>query len=197
MHLNRKQLMALAVGGSILAAVGTFYLVKTKTSFFQGLPLHCKTFDTKDPTFPDKVEICILSVTKPFAPENGDVELELTFKPSPQERVIVDATVWIADDIEGEGDYKGEINYQNLEIYEHNLLVFHNEKRFSAWYDPIVPKDVRMPMWEWIRTLKSAFDRPKLSFEDKFRKWMDQFVELGAMSTTAVITAWKVIKGVE
>jgi hypothetical protein len=54
-----------------------------------------------------------------------------------------------------------------------------------------------MPMWEWIRTLKSAFDRPKLSFEDKFRKWMDQFVELGAMSTTAVITAWKVIKGVE
>jgi hypothetical protein len=195
MHLNRKQLIALAVGGSIMAAVGTFYLVKTKTSFLQGLPIHCKTFKTADPTFPGEVQICILSVTKPFAPENGDVELELTFKPSPNERTIVDATVWIADDIEGEGDYQGEINYNDMEIYEHNLLVFHTDKRFSAWYDPVVPKDVHIPMWEWIKTLKPAFDRPKLSFEDKFRKWMDQFVELGAMSTTVVVTAWKVFKG--
>jgi len=45
--------------------------------------------------------------------------------------------------------------------------------------------------------LTPAFDRPQLSFEDKFRNWMDKFVELGAMSTTIVLTAWKVLRGVE
>jgi hypothetical protein len=52
-------------------------------------------------------------------------------------------------------------------------------------------------MWIWLSNLAAAFDRPRLSFEDKFRNWMDKFVELGAMSTTIVLTAWKVIRSVE
>lgn len=196
MHLNRKQLVALAVGGSIVASIGTFYLVKTKTSFFQGQPLHCKEFKTKDPTFPGAVEVCVLSVTEPFSPENGDAGLEITFKPSPSENVVADVTAWLADDVEGEGDYVGELNYNQVKIFEHGLLVLDKKERFSAWYDPLVPKDVHKPLWYWLKSLTPAFDRPKLPFEDKFRNWMDQFVELGAMSTTVVITAWKVLREV-
>ncbi len=195
MRLNRKQVMALAVGGTILASVGTFYLVKTKTSWMQGRPLHCKTFPTKDPTYPDKIEVCVVSVTHSFAPENGDVELQLTYMPSPNERVIVDTIAWLADDVEGNGDYKGELNYSRVRIFEHNLLVMDEKKKFSAWYDPLVPKDVQLPMWNWLKSLIPAFDRPKLSFEDKFRNWVDSLLEVSAMGATALATIYKVLKG--
>ena len=196
MRLNRKQLVALAVGGSIMSAVGAFYLIKTKTSWFMGSPLYCKTFPTKDPVFPDgSVKVCVLSVPREYAPLNGDVELELTFQPNPNEVVIADADVWLADTINSlDRDYVGEINYSNLEIYDHGLLTWSKREYFSAWHDPLVPKDVLKPMWYWLKSLIPVFDRPQLTFEDKFRNWMDQFVELGAMSTTGVLTIWKVLK---
>ena len=195
MRLNRSQVIALVVGGSIIAAIGTFYTVKTQTSWLQGRPLHCKTFTTKDATYPGSVEVCVVSVTEPFAPQNGDVELQLTYMPSPNERVIADTTAWIADDVEGQGDYKGEINYGRVRMFGHNLLVLDKKEKFSAWYDPLVPADVHIPMWEWLKDLTPAFDRPKLSFEDKFRNWMDHFLEVGTMAGTAIVTAWKVVKG--
>jgi hypothetical protein len=137
----------------------------------------------------------VVSVTEPFAPQNGDVELQLTYMPSPNERVLADTTAWVADDVEGQGDYKGEINYSRVRIFEHNLLVLDKKGKFSAWYDPLVPEDVHIPMWKWLQSLTPAFDRPKLSFEDKFRNWMDRFLEVGTMAGTAIATAWKVVKG--
>ena len=198
MRLNAKQIIAIAVGGSIVAAISTFYVIKTRTSLFVGKPLYCKEFPTKSPLFPKTLEVCILSIPVPFAPDNGDTELELTFKPSPNERLIVDAIVWSSDNIaDRDVDYTGEINYSNQRLFENNILVYEKPDKISAWHDPLVPEDVHIPLWKWLTTLTPAFDRPKLSFEDKFRNWMDKFVELGAMSTTIVLTVWKVLRSVE
>jgi len=198
MRLNRKQIVTVVIGGSIVAAISTFYVIKTRTSLFVGEPLYCKEFKTKEPTFPKILEVCVLSVPVPYSPNNGDTELELTFKPSPNERLIVDAIVWSADNIaDKDVDYTGEINFSHKRIFENNILVYENPEKISAWNDPQVPKDVHIPMWIWLSNLSASFDRPRLSFEDKFRKWMDKFVELGAMSTTIVLTAWKVIRSVE
>ena len=198
MRLNRKQIVAIAVGGSIVAAISTFYVIKTRTSLFVGKPLYCQEFPTKSPLFPKTLEVCILSIPVPFAPDNGDTELEITFKPSTNERMIVDAIVWSSGHIaDREVDYTGEINYSNQRVFENNILAYEKPDKMSAWLDPLVPEDVHIPMWKWLTNLTPAFHRPKLSFEDKFRNWVDKFIELGAMGTTTVLTAWKVFRSVE
>ena len=195
MRLSHSQVIALAVGGAIVAAIGTFYTVKTHTIWLQGRPLYCKSFQTKDSTFPGSVELCVIAVTHPYVHENGDVELQLMFQPSPNEQVIVDTVAWVADDIDGQGEYEGEINYERTRVYEHGLLVHDEKKKFSGWHDPIVPEDVLMPMWHWLAGLTPAFDRPRLSIEHRLRNWLDGFLEIGAMGTTATLTIWRVVKG--
>jgi hypothetical protein len=193
MNLSRAQAVMIAIGGTVTIGIGGFYLLKTHTTLMQGKPLHCKVFPTSSVRFPGEVEVCVTAIIEPYSPDNGDVVLQLTFMDSPRERVILDTIAWIANDLEGQGEYEGELNYSRKRVYEEGILAYKNERKYSAWVNPEVPKDVHLPMWNWLKDLRPVFDRPRLTFEEKFQRGVNSSVEFIAMATTAIVTAFKVI----
>jgi hypothetical protein len=193
--LKKSQIATLAVGGSITVAIGVFYVVKDKTSFWLAKPLHCQVFQTADLRHPGQMEVCINGISHPYSAENGDVELDLTFMAAANERVQADATVWVADAIAGKSvDYTGEINYGRVRTYEHGLLVHEKSEKFSAWVNPVVPKDVHVPMWKWIHDLSSTFDRDKLSFDERFHAVLANFIHFFSVAAGALTTAYKMFR---
>jgi len=190
--LKKSQIAVLAVGGSLTLAIGAFYVIKDKTSHWLPKPLHCQEFPTTDKRHPGKVEICINGVHHEYSRDNGDAELHITFMRGPITRVQAEGVFWLADKIgEQSVDYTGEINWHLVKIYDNNVLVSKDETRRSAYIDPVVPKDVHIPMWKWTRSIRDAFDREILGLEDKFDIFAAKFIEILSMLGTAGVTIYK------
>ncbi|MGA1710378.1 MAG: hypothetical protein ACO4CS_03835 [bacterium] len=162
---NKKKI--LLIGGLAVAAILGPYLVLTRTTLLLQKPIYCKNFTTTSKLYPNEIELCINGVTKAYSKINGDVELDMTFMQSPIERVQADVVFWIADMIEDkEVDYIGEYNIDRIRVYENNILVSDEKTKVSGWSRPIVPVDVRIPMWKWVYSLRPYLNRDRPPLEE-------------------------------
>jgi hypothetical protein len=194
--LNRRQIATLAIGGSITLGIGAFYVIKDKTSLLLPKPLTCQTFPTKDPRFPSgDVKVCINGITQRFNFLNGDVDLDLMFQRGKHETVQADVSVWVADNINGRPvNYTGEMNFSRVRLYDGGILAVDIQQKFSGWFNPVVPPDVRVPLWKWIYGQRFTFDRTRLPLDEKFHEILKASISILSVAVSAGLTVWKVVK---
>jgi len=187
---NRKQI--LLIGASIVSAIVVPYFVITRTTWLMGKPIGCKEFPTKSSLYPGKIEVCLNGVSRAYSLHNGDVELDLTFMRSQTERVQADIVFWVADKIgDKEVDYSGEYNIDRVRIYDNGILVDDHKEKMSGWMHPLVPDDVRMPMWEYVHSMRSKFHRDKPPLEEVLHGFVDRLGAIFAALGSAGVTAFR------
>ena len=187
---NRKQI--LLIGASIVSAIVVPYFVITRTTWLMSKPIGCKEFPTKSSLYPGKIEVCLNGVTRAYSLHNGDVELDLTFMRSKTERVQADIVFWIADKIgEKKVDYSGEYNIDRVRIYDRGILVSDKKEKLSGWMHPLVPEDVRMPMWEYVHAMRGRFHRDKPPFEEVLHGLVDRMGAVIAVLGSIGVTAYR------
>jgi len=187
---NRKQI--LLIGTAVVSAIVIPYFVITRTTWLMGKPIGCKEFPTKSSLYPGKIEVCLNGVTRAYSLHNGDVELDITFMRSPTERVQADVVFWIADKIaDKEVDYSGEYNIDRVRVYENGILVDDHKEKMSGWMHPLVPADVRMPMWEYVHSMRAQFHRDKPPFEEVLHGFVDKMGAVIAALGSVGITAYR------
>ena len=186
---NHKRKILIA-GAAVVSAIVVPYFVITRTTWLMSKPIGCKEFPTTSYLYPGKIEVCLNGVTRAYSLHNGDVELDLTFMRSPTERVQADVVFWVADKIgEKEVDYSGEYNIDRVRIYENGILVSDKKEKLSGWMHPLVPADVRMPMWEYVHSMRGRYHRDKPPLEEVLQGFVDRagaiFAALGSIGVTA------------
>lgn len=166
--ITKNKTRILIFGPVITGLIVVPYLLLTRTTLSLHYPIICKEFATTSFLYPGKIEVCINGITRSYSPLNGDVELDLTFMQSETERVQADVVFWIADEIAGKAvDYSGEYNIDRIRIYSDHLLVSDDETKVSGWTKPLVPSDVRMPLWHWVYHCRNRFTRDRPPIEEK------------------------------
>ena len=187
---NRKQI--LLIGTAVLSAIVVPYFIITRTTWLMAKPIGCKEFPTESSLYPGKIEVCLNGVTRAYSIHNGDVELDLTFMRSPTERVQADIVFWVADKIaEKEVDYSGEYNIDRVRIYDNGFLVSDETEKLSGWMHPLVPADVRMPMWRYVHSMRGRFHRDKPPFEEVLHGFVDRMGAVVAALGSIGVTAYR------
>lgn len=194
--INSHRKRILAIGIPVTLAIGIPYFIITRTSWMLPRPILCDTFITTNRQHPGKLQVCVNGVSHPYRPENGDVELDITFMKTHWERVQADITFWVADEIADKRvDYSGEYNIDRIRTYSSNgLLVGDRENQISSWIEPLVPVDVRMPMWNWIYENRDRFYVERKPLEEKLSKFFSSLGALVATLGSAGITIYRFIK---
>lgn len=190
---NKKRI--LLIGTATVSAILVPYFIITKTTWLMQKPIGCKEFPTTSSLYPGKIEVCLNGVTRAYSLHNGDVELDLTFMKSPTERVQADVVFWIADKIaDKEVDYSGEYNIDRVRVYEKGILVDDHREKLSGWMHPLVPVDVRMPMWEYVHSMRGKFHRDRPPFEEVLHGFVDNMGAVVATIGSISITLYRFIK---
>ena len=186
----------LAIGIPITLAIGIPYFILTRTSWMLPRPILCQEFPTANKMHPGVLQVCVNGVSHPYRPENGDVELDITFMKTHWERVQADITFWVADEIANKSvDYAGEYNIDRIRSYNSNgILVDDRQNQISSWIEPLVPADVRMPMWKWIRQNRDRFYVERKPLEEKLSGFFNSLGALVATAGSAGITIYRFIK---
>lgn len=193
--INKNKTKILSVGILLTSLIFVPYLVLTRTTWFMPRPITCKEFPTKSPHYPGSIQICVNGVTKAYSVQNGDVELDLTFLQAPHQRVQMDAIFWIADRLGDKiVDYKGEYNIERIRIYNNTLLVEDKEEKISAWINPVVPFDVQLPLWYYIRSLKSTYNFDRMPPEEKITNYVRRVGPLLAGIGSIALTIYRFIR---
>ena len=172
------------------------YFVIARTHWLKGTPLACKSFPTKSPHFPGEVEVCINGVTRPYTPRNGDMELDITLMKSHSLCQQIDVTFWVADQLGGRPvDYEGEYNIQRIRTYNHmGLLVKDHIAEISSWEEPLVPEDVRLPLWRWVHDQKSQLFVAQPPLGEAISNWAAGFWPMLASLGSIAVTAYRFFK---
>ena len=187
---NRKRI--LLIGAAVVSAIVVPYFVITRTTWLMQKPIACKEFPTKSPLYPGAIEVCLNGVTRAYSLHNGDVELDLTFMRSPTERVQADVVFWLADKIgDKEVDYSGEYNIDRVRVYDNGILVVDEKEKLSGWMHPLVPADVRMPLWEYVHSMRAKFHRDKPPFEEVLHGFVDNMGAIVATLGSIGVTAFR------
>lgn len=177
-------------------AIAVPYFVIARTHWLKGRPLACQVFPTADRNFPGTIEVCINGVTRPYTPRNGDMELDLTYMKSHGLCQQVDVTFWVADRLGGRKvDYAGEYNIQRIRTYNKaGLLVKDHVAELSSWEEPLVPADVRMPMWKWVRNQRDQLFLARPPLGETISNWVAGFWPMLASLGSIGVTAYRFIK---
>lgn len=187
---NKKQI--LLIGAAVVSAIVVPYFVITRTTWLMSKPIGCKEFSTTSSLYPGKIEVCLNGVTRAYSLHNGDVELDLTFLRSPTERVQADVIFWVADKIgDKEVDYSGEYNIDRVRIYDKGILVDDHREKLSGWMHPLVPDDVRMPMWEYVHSMSNRFTRDRPPFEEVLHDLVDRMGAVIAALGSVGVTVYR------
>jgi dUTPase len=186
----------LAIGIPITLSIGIPYFLLTKTSWLLPKSLLCQVFPTINKQYSGTIEVCVNGVSHPYRPENGDVELDITFVKNNNERIQSDVTFWVADEIADKRvDYSGEYNIDRIRTYNSNgILVDDRENQISSWIQPLVPEDVRMPMWRWIYDNRDRFYVERKPLEEKVTNFFNSLGALFATIGSAGITIYRFMK---
>jgi len=183
-------------GIPITMSIGIPYFILTKTSWLIPEPLLCQDFHTESKLHPGKLQVCVNGVSHPYRPENGDVELDLTFMRTHWERVQADVDFWVADEIANKKvNYTGEYNIQQVRTYNRKgILVDDRENEVSSWIDPLVPDDMRVSMWKWIYENRELFHVERKPLAEKVSSFFSSLGALFATLGSAGITIYRFIK---
>lgn len=186
----------LAIGIPVTLAIGIPYFVLTRTSWLIPKPLICQVFPTQNRLYPGTLEVCVNGVSHPYRPENGDVELDVTFMKTYYERIQADIDFWVADEIANKQvDYTGEYNTQRIRTYNsRGILVDDRESEVSSWIDPLVPEDMRIPVWKWVYENRDLFHVEKKPLEEKVSGFFSSLGALVATLGSAGITIYRFVK---
>lgn len=192
-HKNKNKI--LIVGALLTSLIFIPYFVLTRTTWLMPRPITCREFPTKSNLYPGSIQICINGVTKAYSVQNGDVELDLTFLQAPRQRVQMDAVFWIADRLGDKTvDYKGEYNVERIRIYHNTLLVEDKEEKVSAWLNPIVPVDVQLPLWYYVRSLRNTYNFDRMPVEEKLTNHLKRVGPLLAGVGSIALTVYRFIR---
>jgi hypothetical protein len=177
-------------------AIAAPYFVISRTHWLRGRPLACQIFPTKDAALPGRIEVCINGVTRPYTPLNGDMELDFTYQKTPALWQQVDATFWLADELgEKKVDYSGEYNIQRVRTYNRaGLLVTDSTDAVSSWERPLVPEDVRLPLWQWVHRQRDALFYAKPPLGETISNWIAGFWPVLATIGSMAVTAYRFLK---
>lgn len=183
---NRRKILLIGFLGT-LSILGP-YLLLTRTTIPLKSPLFCQEFKTEDKAYPGELEVCVNGVTRSYSRLNGDAELDITFMRSPVERIQADIVFWIATHIaEQPVDYSGEYNIDRIRTYENGFLVSDDSTKISGWTKPLVPEDVRMPLWQWIKDNKHHLMRDKPPLEERIEGLTSQLgPTIGAIGSIGI-----------
>jgi len=194
--INSHRRRILAFGIPITLAIGTPYFALTKTSWLIPKPLICQVFPTQNKLHPGTLEVCVNGVSHPYRAENGDVELDITFMKTHYERVQADVDFWVADEIADKRvDYTGEYNIQRIRTYNSSgILVGDRENEISSWINPLVPEDMRIPVWKWVYENRELFHVERRPLEEKVSAFFSSLGALFATLGSAGITIYRFIK---
>ena len=66
----------------------------------------------------------------------------------------------------------------------------HKEK-MSGWMHPLVPADVRMPMWQYVHDMRGKFHRDKPPFEEVLHGFVDNMGAIVATLGSIGVTAFR------
>lgn len=185
------------IGGlSAIIAISLPYFVITRTGWIKDAPLVCKSFPTKDPGYKQFIEVCVNGITRPYTPNNGDMELDLTFMKSSLMRQQADVTFWVADRLgEREVDYKGEYNTQRVRTFNRlGLLVKDSHEDISSWEDSLVPDDVREPLWSWVHSQRDTLFVPQPPFTEAVSNWVASFWPFLASLGSVLVTVYRFLR---
>lgn len=194
--ITSHRMRILMWGIPVTLAIGIPYFVLTKTSWFISKPIICQTFPTKNKLHPNSLQICVNGISHPYRAENGDVELDITFMRTHYERVQADIDFWVADKIANKSvDYTGEYNIQRVRTYNSKgILVDDRTNEISSWIDPLVPQDMRIPVWKWIYENRELFHIERKPLEETVSRFFSSLGALFATIGSAGITVYRFIK---
>lgn len=193
--IRRNKNKILIVGALVTSLIFIPYFVLTKTTWLIPRPLTCKEFPTNSSLYPGKIQVCINGVTKAYSIHNGDVELDLTFLQTPHQRVQVDAIFWVADQIgDKQVDYEGEYNIQRIRIYNNGILADDKEEKVSAWLNPVVPPDVQLPLWEYVRSLKNTYTFDRMPLEERLSNYVRRVGPVLAGLGSIALTVYRFLR---
>lgn len=193
--LNKNRIRILVLGGISSIAILVPYLMLTRTSAFLHKPILCNEFKTKSTLYPGSLEVCINGITRSYSRLNGDVELDITFMSNVNERTQADVVFWIADRIaDKEVDYSGEYNIDRIRIYENGLLVNDDHTKISGWTKPLVPDDVRMPLWQWVRNQRPRLMRDKMPLDESLEKFTSRLGAIIASIGSVGLTVYRFLR---
>ena len=193
MRLNR--LRTLVFGSLLTASFLVPWLVFTKTSFLDNKDIACKVFLTKDPVYPGTINVCINGVSTPYMSQNGDVDIDLNFVKTTGEKIQADVNFWIAETIGGKRvDYTGEYNTSRVRIYAGGILVSDDQTKYSSWVKPVVPEDVRLPLWQWVKGMNQEFARTIKPVDEQFTFFFTTVAPVIAGIGSVVLTVYKFLR---
>lgn len=193
----KKHKKRILIGGMcVTLAIAVPYFVISRTHWLKGRPLACQSFPTKDRSFPGSIQVCINGVTRPYTPLNGDMELDLTYMKTPALRQQVDATFWLADELgEKKVDYSGEYNIQRIRTYNSmGLLMSDSTAAVSSWEQPLVPEDVRLPLWQWVHNQRDTLFYAKPPLGEVISNWIGGFWPVLATIGSMAVTVYRFLK---
>lgn len=188
----------LFVGFSIAFVISIPYLILSRTSWLSPGALYCSTFRTTDKLYENnEVRACVNGISHEYNPQNGDVELDLFFTRSNGDRVQVDATFWIADELGGKAlDYTGEYNINRVRHYSPmGFLISDDKKEISSWEQPLVPEDVREPLWKFVKAREPLLTSKREPVEETVANFFNNgFATLVATVGTIGATLYKFVR---
>jgi hypothetical protein len=189
---NKKKI--LVIGAATISAIMIPYITITRTSWFLQKPILCKVFPTKSNLYPGEIEVCINGISNAFSIVSGDVDLDLTFMKSETEKIQADVTFWLADDFKlGDKDisYCGEYTTTRIRTYDKGFLVDDKKQKSSSWMHPLVPEDVRIPLWEYVYSQKNRFQRDIPPIEEKVNSFLQNMGAVLATLGSVGVTAYR------
>ena len=200
-NITKNKRKILALGACSLLAIGVPYIALTRTSFLHNHPIICKTFPTVEPGYGGEIEVCVNGVSEPYAPDNGDVELDIVFQQPNGRMVQADIYFWTAHELGGqEVDYEGEYNIDHVRIYHNGWKVLEDGTKVSGWIEPLVPADVRIPMWQWVKDHTYLWSFEQVHLVEKIEKGFESLGAIGAAMGSIGVTAfkfWRASSGME
>ena len=124
------------------------------------------------------------------------MELDFTYKKTQTLTQQVDATFWLADELgEKNVDYSGEYNIQRVRTYSGaGLLMTDSTEPVSSWEQPLVPTDVRIPLWRWIHSQRDSLFYAKPPFEEALSNLVSSFWPVLATLGSVAVTIYRFIK---
>ena len=112
------------------------------------------------------------------------------------ERIQADIDFWVADEIANKQvDYTGEYNITRIRTYNsRGIIVGDRESEVSSWIDPLVPEDMRIPMWKWIYENRDRFHVERKPLDETVQNFFNSLGALIATVGSAGITIYRFIK---
>lgn len=160
------------------------YLIKN-TNTFMPVGIECKAFETQDIRYPGWLEICINGVKDPFTPNRQQVHL--SYYSNWKSQTTLSEAVF---DLNDPGDYQTE----RVRIYEDGNLVKDDMMKVSSHINPVVPSDVKMPLWNWVNERKLFFVTNKLSLEEKINSFVALVSPFLFTAGSVSVTAFRFFK---